>query len=408
MPLQTISVIGLGYIGLPTATVFAAEGFQVSGYDKNTKVIRALKTGQIHIKEPDLQGLYKTVFENGALRISDELEKADIYIVCVPTPFQRQQSKKTADLSYVIEAAKMIAAIIERGNIVILESTVPPRTTEEVFGRTIEESSGLRKGSDFYLAHCPERVLPGKILYELKNNHRIIGATDELSAEKVKRLYASIVKGGEIFTTNTKTAEMCKLIENAFRDIGIAFANELSILCDELEIDVWDLIRLANKHPRVSILSPGAGVGGHCIAVDPWFIVEAFPKDSLLIKKAREVNDRKPQWVVERVEEELKKKYPGREKQIIFGILGLAYKPDIDDLRESPAIEIADQLVKRGYSVVACEPNLQVTEIHGIKNLSLQDILNQADSLITTMAHRGFKSEKESIKKKELFEIVRL
>ena len=408
MPLQTISVIGLGYIGLPTATVFAAEGFQVSGFDKNTKVIRALKTGQIHIKEPDLQGLYKTVFENGALRISDELEKADIYIVCVPTPFQRQQSKKTADLSYVIEAAKMIAAIIERGNIVILESTVPPRTTEEVFGRTIEESSGLRKGSDFYLAHCPERVLPGKILYELKNNHRIIGATDELSAEKVKRLYASIVKGGEIYTTNTTTAEMCKLVENAFRDIGIAFANELSILCDELEIDVWDLIRLANKHPRVSILSPGAGVGGHCIAVDPWFIIEAFPKNSLLIRQAREVNDQKPLRIVEKVEKELKKKFPGREKQVLFGILGLAYKPDIDDLRESPAIEIANQLVERGYRVVACEPNRSTPEIQGIKNLSLQEILDQADSVITTMGHQEFKNEKESIKKKELFEIVRL
>ncbi|HOF22415.1 MAG TPA: nucleotide sugar dehydrogenase [Thermotogota bacterium] len=408
MPKQTINVIGMGYIGLPTATIFAAEGYEVYGYDTNPKIIQTLKNGEIHIKEPDLLGLFKTVLEQKKLIPSEELKKAEVHIVCVPTPFQKRETKRIADLSLVIEAAKSLGDVIEKGNTVILESTVPPKTTEGVFGRIIEERSGLEKGRDFHLAHCPERVLPGKILYELKNNHRIIGTSDSESAQVVKELYSAIVKGGEIYITDTKTAEMCKLIENAYRDVNIAFANELSILCDEINIDVWELIRLANKHPRVQILSPGAGVGGHCISVDPWFLVESFPANSNLIKQARQVNDSKPHWIVSRIENRIKSLYAGKEKRIKLGILGLAYKPDIGDLRESPSLEIADSLVGKGYQVLVCEPNCSKNEINGLKNLCLQDILVQSDCIITTVAHQEFKTQKEAIKAKEIFRIVEL
>ena len=310
-----ITVLGMGYIGLPTSIVFAQAGFDVNGYDVNEETIKKLKSGKIHIVEPNLQEAYEKVLNSGKLKIISRLEKSDVFIICVPTPYKKIGNKKVADLSYVEDAAKSLAPYIERNNLVILESTVPPMTTEEIVGKIIEEESKLKLNEDFCVAHCPERVLPGKILYELKNNDRIIGASNKYAAEITKDLYEAILEKGKVYTTDTITAELCKLVENTYRDINIAFANELSIISDKLGIDVFNLIELANKHPRVNILKPGAGVGGHCLAVDPWFIVEKFPEESKLIRVAREINDYKPQWVVKKVEEEIKKIYPGKEKK---------------------------------------------------------------------------------------------
>jgi UDP-N-acetyl-D-mannosaminuronic acid dehydrogenase len=281
-------------------------------------------------------------------------------------------------------------------------------TTDEVIGKIIEEETKLKLNEDFYLSYCPERVLPGKILYELKNNDRIVGSSSEKAQKITKELYESILTTGKAYTTNTHTAEMCKLVENSYRDVNIAFANELSVIADKIGINVFELIELANKHPRVNILKPGAGVGGHCLAVDPWFIVEKFPEESSLIRTAREKNDYKPQWVVEKVEKELKEKYPNKEKEITIGILGLSYKPNIDDLRESPSIEIALTLKEKGYNVVGCEPNVLKEEIKGIKNLSLNETLEKSNYLVLTLAHDEFKQNIDLIMSKEVLNVVGL
>jgi len=403
-----ITVVGMGYIGLPTSVVFAEAGFEVNGFDVNEEVIKTLKSGKIHIVEPDLQQAYEKVLNSGKLKPTNELEKSDVFIICVPTPYIKKENKKVSDLSYVEAASKSIASYVQKGNLVILESTVPPMTTEEIMGTIIEKESNLKLNEDFLVAHCPERVLPGKILYELKHNDRIIGASNERAKEIAKQLYESILTDGKVYTTDTKTAEMCKLVENTYRDINIAFANELSIICDKMNINVFELIKLANKHPRVNILTPGAGVGGHCLAVDPWFIVEKFPEESSVIKAAREKNDYKPHWVVEKVEKEIKEKYPGKEKEITIGILGLSYKPNIDDLRESPSMEIALSLKEKGYNIVGCEPNVKKEEIKGIKNLPLNEILKEADYLVLTLAHNEFKKHIDSINNKNVLNVVGL
>jgi len=289
-----ITVLGLGYIGLPTALTFADAGFTVYGFDVNPKVIESLSNGEAHVIEPELGELLQKTLASGKFIPVNTIPESDVFIVCVPTPFIESIEEKKADLSYVESAGKIIAQHIRKGNLVILESTVPPRATENVLGKTIEKYSSLQMHKDFLLAHCPERVLPGKILYELKNNDRVIGVADQKTGEIVKALYESILDKGKVYITNIVTAEMCKLVENAYRDVNIAFANEVSIIADQLGIDAFELIELANKHPRVNILQPGVGVGGHCIAVDPWFIVEKFPQTSKLIKTAREVNDSKP------------------------------------------------------------------------------------------------------------------
>ena len=396
-----ITIIGMGYIGLPTAIAFANAGFRVYGFDINGKVIETLKSGKIHIVEPDLQKAYEKVLNSGNLIPMNELDKSDIFIICVPTPFKKNEKEKIADLSYVESASEMISKYVDKNNLVILESTVPPMTTEKIMGKIIEKNSNLKINRDFYVAHCPERVLPGKILFELKNNDRIIGASNKHAEELAKSLYETILEKGKLYITDTITAEMCKLVENTYRDVNIAFANELSIISDKLGIDVFNLIELANKHPRVNILKPGAGVGGHCLAVDPWFIVEKFPKESKLIRVAREINDYKPHYIVEKIEKEV-----NYDKTKIIGILGLAYKTNIDDLRESPSLEIAIELKEKGYHVYGCEPYSEEKEIKGIKNLEFNKIVEESDYLVLTLAHNKFLDKIDLLKDKNVFDAI--
>ena len=399
-----ISIIGMCYIGLPTATMFASKGFKVYGYDVNEEVINTLKKGEIHIVEPDLKELFKTALESGNLIPTAEIKESDVYIICVPTPFKEDHNEKLVDLTFVEGASETVAKVLKKGDLVILESTVPPETTDICMNSILEKGSGLKVNVDYSIAHCPERVLPGQILKELRDNDRIIGVSDEKAGVLAKELYASIVTNGNIYITNSVTAEMCKLVENTFRDINIAFANELSMICDQLNVNVWELIQLANKHPRVNILSPGAGVGGHCLAVDPWFIVEKFPELSKVIRASREVNEYKPQWVVEKAESEIKELF--KEKDITIGILGLAYKPNIDDLRESPSMKIAVTLKEKGYNVVACEPHCSKPVIKGIENKTFDAVIRQSDYIIYCVPHAQFVSEKDKLNDKTVLDVV--
>mgnify|MGYP002782716056 FL=1 len=394
-----ISILGMGYIGLPTAIIFAKTGFTVYGFDINKNVINTLKSGHIHIVEPDLQEAFKKVLDDNKLIPIEKLEKSDIFIISVPTPFKKEFNEKIADLTYVENATKEIAEVLEKGNLVILESTVPPKTTKLVVDILLKETN-LSK-DDFMVAHCPERVLPGRILYELENNDRIIGAEDKNTREYTKLIYETFVKGGKCYTTDDITAEMCKLVENTFRDVNIAFANELSIICDKLGINVFELIKLANKHPRVNILTPGAGVGGHCLAVDPWFIVEKFPKEANVIRESREINDFKPEYIANKVDDIL-----NYNKGMTIGVLGLAYKPDIDDLRESPAVEIAKILKNKGYNVIACEPNVKKEEVDGIVLYSLDKTIEKSDYLILAQGHKDFKENIEKLKKCKIYDCL--
>jgi UDP-N-acetyl-D-mannosaminuronic acid dehydrogenase len=377
-----ISVVGLGYIGLPTAIMLADAGHDVFGFDINEDIIGILNTGQIHIKEENLQKVYERVLKTNKFKAYDTLQEAEIYIIAVPTPFKNEFNNKCADLAYIDSASELISNVIKKDDLVILESTSPPLTTKRVTDIIVKLSRLNR--DEFYIAYCPERVIPGKILFELENNDRIIGAEKKESALKAKELYQSFVKNGNIFITDDITAEMAKLVENSYRDVNIAFANELSIICDKLNIDVNELIMLANKHPRVDILSPGIGVGGHCISVDPWFIVEKF-KEAKLIKTAREVNDNKPFWICDKIEKEI-----NYDKTKTIGILGLAYKPNVDDLRESPSIIVAEYLYDKGYKVIACEPNTRKADINGIKILSLDEVMQKSDLILLAQRHDEF------------------
>ena len=397
----TITILGMGYIGLPTAIAFAKAGFTVKGFDVNKKVIETLKAGHIHIVEPSLQEAFEEVLKSGRLIPTDKLEKSDVFIISVPTPFKKDHDEKIADLSYVESASKEVATVLEENNLVILESTVPPMTTK-LMTDILERESGISRDK-FMSVHCPERVLPGRILYELEHNDRIIGAERRESGEYTKVIYDAMVKEGTCYITDDITAEMCKLVENTFRDVNIAFANELSVICDKLGIDVFELIRLANKHPRVNILTPGAGVGGHCLAVDPWFIVEKFPKEANVIREARLINDFKPRFIVNKVDEILK-----GNKNLMVGVLGLAYKPDIDDLRESPAMEIAEILRDKGYKVVACEPNVDSKEVNGFELYSFDKIMEKADYLVLAQGHKGFKEKIEVLRSKKIYDCLGL
>lgn len=397
----TITILGMGYIGLPTAIAFARAGFKVNGFDVNKKVIETLKSGHIHIVEPDLQEAFEEALNSGKLNPTDKLEKSDVFIISVPTPFKKDRDEKIADLSYVQSGAREVATVLEKNNLVILESTVPPMTTK-MMTDILEKESGLRR-DEFMSVHCPERVLPGRILYELEHNDRIIGAEQKEAGEYTKVIYDAMVKEGTCYITDDITAEMCKLVENTYRDVNIAFANELSVICDKLEIDVFELIKLANKHPRVNILTPGAGVGGHCLAVDPWFIVEKFPKEANVIREARLINDFKPRFIVNKVDEIL-----NHNKDLTVGVLGLAYKPDIDDLRESPAMEIAEILRDKGYKTVACEPNVNEKEVNGFELYSFDDILNKADYLVLAQGHKEFKENVEKLKTLKVYDCLGL
>ena len=397
---KTITVLGLGYIGLPTSIVLAKAGHKVNGFDPNEEVIRTLNAGKIHIVENNVQEEFKKVVDSGNFKAYSKIQQADVYIICVPTPFKEDnKEEKLADLSYVESAAHNVAEVIKEGDLVILESTVPPMTTKMV-ANIIEKDTGMSKNK-FHTVHCPERVLPGRILYELEHNDRIIGSDREESALMAKNLYESFVKEGTCYVTDDITAEMCKLVENTFRDINIAYANELSIICHELGIDVFKLIELANKHPRVNILTPGVGVGGHCIALDPWFLVVKFEDNAKLINTARHVNDFKPLWVSNQVEEEI-----GHDKNVKIGVLGLAYKPNIDDLRESPSIILAEDLIKKGYTVYGCEPNTKKEKINDIEVKPLDYVLDNCDYLVITLANKEFIEAKEKIFEKKHYNCI--
>lgn len=378
-----ISVLGLGYIGLPTAITLALSGHAVKGFDISREVVEKLNNGHIHIVENGLQELFEQVVKNGTFKAYDTLQDSNVYIISVPTPFKAGADEKIADLSYVESAAKLVAGKLKKGDLVILESTVPPLTTRKMTDLLVKES-GLSKDC-FYTAHCPERVLPGNIMYEMQYNDRIIGAERKASALKAKKLYETFLIDGKVYITDDVTAEMCKLVENSYRDVNIAFANELSIISDKLEINVSELISLANKHPRVNILSPGVGVGGHCLAVDPYFIVGEFKEEAKLINEARKVNSFKPHYIAEKVEKML-----GKNNGKTITILGMSYKPDIDDFRESPSVELAKDLLEKGYIVKGCDPNAKMTSFEGIDMIPLDKALETSDLLVLAQRHREF------------------
>ncbi len=379
--MKQICVLGLGYIGLPTSSILAAKGYSVLGVDVSRRVVDTINSGKIHITEPDLDLFVRAAVQSGKLRAATTPEESDVFIIAVPTPFK---SDKRPDMSYVEAAASSIVKHLRPGNLVILESTSPPKTCEDIIAPIISKA-GLTPGRDVFIAHCPERVLPGQIMREVVENDRVIGGLTPECAEQARLLYASFVKG-QIHITDSTTAEMVKLVENSFRDVNIAFANELSIICERLNLNVWELIKLANLHPRVNILRPGPGVGGHCIAVDPWFIVDACPEEAKLIRTAREVNDSKPAFVVKKTMQAAAKL-----KNPVIGILGLAYKQDIDDLRESPAIEIAHQLKEKAPGrLMICEPFCR--EHPDFELFSLDKVLEESDILVLLVAHRQFKN----------------
>lgn len=399
MKFETLSVIGLGYIGLPTAATFASRGLKVIGVDVNQKAVDTINSGGIHIIEPDLDIVVQSVVQTGNLRATTTPEPADAFIVAVPTPFM---DDKQPDLRYIEAASKAIAPVLKKGNLVILESTSPVGATEQMAAWLAEARPDLTfpqqsgEDADICVAHCPERVLPGKVLVELVNNDRVIGGMTLKCSQAAVSLYKLFVQG-ECVVTNARTAEMCKLTENSFRDVNIAFANELSMICDKLDINVWELIKLANRHPRVNILQPGPGVGGHCIAVDPWFIVASAPDEARLISTARQVNDHKPEWVIEQVKNKIDQflnNHPEKViKDVTIACYGLAFKPNIDDLRESPAVEIVKTLADYGCKILAVEPNIEKLPQDMPENvvLILLDSSGHADVHVVLVAHDEFK-----------------
>ncbi|MWV15949.1 UDP-N-acetyl-D-mannosamine dehydrogenase [Pseudomonas sp. L-22-4S-12] len=407
MTFQTISVIGLGYIGLPTAAVFASRKKQVIGVDVNQKAVETINRGEIHIVEPDLDMVVHAAVTEGYLRATTKPEPADAFLIAVPTPFKGDHEP---DLGYIESASQAIAPVLKKGDLVILESTSPVGATEQMAAWLAEARPDLSfpqthgEHSDIRVAHCPERVLPGHVLRELVQNDRVIGGMTAKCSEAAVQLYKTFVEG-ECVVTNARTAEMCKLTENSFRDVNIAFANELSIICDKLDINVWELIRLANRHPRVNILQPGPGVGGHCIAVDPWFIVSKTPEQARLIRTAREVNDSKPQWVQDKIKlavAEFLQANPGKTaKEVTIACFGLAFKPDIDDLRESPAVAIAQQVVATHPGpVLAVEPNIDElpSKLAGKLGLSsIETALAEANVVVLLVDHKDFKEIPASI-----------
>lgn len=394
MAFEKVSVVGLGYIGLPTAAVIASRGIEVVGIDVSAKAVDTINQGKVHIVEPDLDMVVQAAVTMGKLRASLTPEPAQAFMIAVPTPFKEG---KQPDLSYIEQAAQAIAPVLEKGNLIILESTSPVGATEKLAAWL----QGLRPDlhfpgqsnheADMYVAHCPERVLPGRVLEELVSNDRIIGGMSQACSEKAIELYKVFVRG-DCITTNARTAELAKLTENSFRDVNIAFANELSVICDELKINVWELIALSNRHPRVNILSPGPGVGGHCIAVDPWFIVDSAPKTARIIRAAREINDAKPRYVINKV-----KAAANEFKQPVIACLGLAFKPDIDDFRESPALNITLELAKQNVGkIIAVEPNIKQLpkelSQQSVQLMSLEEAIEKASIILVLVDHQQFYS----------------
>lgn len=405
--LKRISMIGLGYIGLPTAALFAARGVEVIGVDVSPYVVETINAGKIHIVEPELDGIVHKAVTVGKLRATLTAEPAEAFLIAVPTPFMEDHSP---DLSYVRSAAEMIAPVLMKGNLVVLESTSPVGTTEQMAAwlaaarpdLTFPQQAG--EDADVQVAHCPERVLPGHVVRELVENDRIIGGLSARASQMATALYKQVVQS-DCIITDARTAEMCKLVENSSRDVQIAFANELSMICDDLAIDVWELIRLANRHPRVNILQPGAGVGGHCIAVDPWFIVSSAPEKSRMIRTARETNDAKPDWVLEKCKAALLDALsadPAKSmSDMRVACLGLAFKPDIDDLRESPALAITAKFASLGCQVLAVEPHIDdlpaLLRDTSVQLVSLTDAVAQADVICVLVKHSAFSGLRDSL-----------
>jgi len=379
---KKICVIGLGYIGLPTAALLANRGYSVHGVDVVPSTVDTINQGKIHIVEPDLDTFVRAAVNSGNLKASLTPDIADVFIIAVPTPFHEGY---VPNVDYVVSATKAIAPFVKEGDIVILESTSPVGTTDLV-GDTLKEE-GIDT-SKLYIAHCPERVLPGHIMRELVENDRIVGGLTPEATDQTVEFYKTFVSGA-VLSTDARTAEMAKLTENSFRDTNIAFANELSILCDKFGIDVWELIKLTNRHPRVNVLQPGAGVGGHCIAVDPWFIVHAGGDDAKIIRTAREVNTYKTEWSIEKIKNAALKFEAENGRKAKVACMGLAFKPDIDDLRESPAVYITKSLISQGLDVLAVEPNLKSHKSFEI--IDFETAINDADIIVYLVAHKEFK-----------------
>ena len=388
MKKKSICVIGLGYIGLPEAALIANKGFSVSGVDTSQQVISALNQGDINTVEADLSKFIKSAISSGKLKFFSNIQQSDVYMICVPTPLNIIKDKPHPNIDHVLEATKSFASFIKPGDLIILESTSPVGTTEKIQKILSNYTANLE---DIHIAYCPERVLPGKIMTEIVENDRIVGGINSVSTKKIKEFYSSFVKG-KIFGTDAKTAEMCKLAENSFRDLNIAFANELSIICENNEIDVWNLISLANKHPRVNILNPGAGVGGHCIAVDPWFIISENYENANLIRKSREVNNYKTKWVIDKIKSKANNYLLKTNVKPKILCLGLAFKPDINDLRESQALKIVETLLSDGYEINAVEPN--ITSYKNLKLFNLIDGIENADIICILVKHREFLQSK--------------
>lgn len=407
MSFNTISVVGLGYIGLPTAAMFASRKKQVIGVDVNQTAVDTINRGEIHIVEPELDMIVHAAVKEGYLKAVLTPEPADAFLIAVPTPFKNNGSEiPEPDLRYIEAAAKAIAPVLKKGDLVILESTSPVGATEQMAAWLAEERPELNfplanatadiATVDINVAHCPERVLPGHVVRELVENDRVIGGMTPECSKRAIELYKTFVQG-ECVVTNARTAEMAKLTENSCRDVQIAFANELSVICDELNIDVWELISLANRHPRINILQPGPGVGGHCIAVDPWFIVSQTPKSARLIHTAREVNDSKPQWVIDKVKAAIfdfvKANPEKRIEDVTVACFGLAFKPDIDDLRESPAMNITRQIAKEHTGrVLAVEPNINALDNESFELTTYDEAECYSDVAVLLVDHSEFKT----------------
>lgn len=402
-----ISVIGLGYIGLPTAAMFASRRKLVIGVEVNPRIVETVNQGRIHIVEPELDIIVRASVQQGFLRATVTPEAADAFLIAVPTPIKDDHAP---DLRYVHAAVESIATVLKKGDLVVLESTSPVGTTDRIAEWLASARQDLSfpqqrgEDADINIAYCPERVLPGHVVRELVENDRVVGGMTARCTERARRLYGIFVTG-TLFSTNSRTAEMTKLTENAFRDVNIAFGNELSMICDIVGIDVWELIRLANRHPRVNILQPGSGVGGHCIAVDPWFIVDKSPDQARLIRTAREVNDAKPFWVIAKVRDAIhmrRKNDPAlMESEITVCLLGLAFKPNIDDLRESPALRIAEILInefKCKFRIV--EPNISTlpSTLAGAESANLEDAFVDSDIVVALVFHREFSDIKNKLR----------
>ena len=404
---NTISMICMGYIGLPTATLFASRRRKVIGVDVSQHAVDTINRGEIHIVEPELDMLVQAAVTSGYLRATTKPEPAEAFLIAVPTPFTDGHKP---DLSYIEAAARSIAPVLQKGNLVILESTSPVGTTEKLAEWLAAERPDLSfpqqraETADIQIAYCPERVLPGRVVHELVDNDRVIGGMTRTATFMAAALYKTFVQG-DLVETNARTAEMCKLTENSFRDVNIAFANELSIICGKLDINVWELISLANRHPRVSILQPGAGVGGHCIAVDPWFIVDTTPDEARIIRTAREVNDHKPHWVMEQVKTRIADVLATNPQRSMASIkvacLGLAFKPNIDDLRESPALEIAQHIAGLGCQTMVVEHHIKTLPASlqkpNIELHTFEDAMAQSDVVCVLVKHSLFVKSKEAV-----------